>query len=65
MFNLNEIIQAAQGGAGITTLAQQFGLSPEQVQAAVKSMVPGLWMYFNAFSFAKEETNAPCVIHSG
>ena len=42
MFNLNEIIQAAQGGAGITNLAQQFGLSPEQVQAAVNSMVPGL-----------------------
>ena len=42
MFNLNDIIQAAQGGSGITNLAQQFGLSPEQVQAAVNSMVPGL-----------------------
>lgn len=42
MFNLNEIIQAAQGGQGITNLAQQFGLSPEQAQAAVNSMMPGL-----------------------
>ena len=42
MFNLNDILQAAQGGQGISNLAQQFGLSPEQAQAAVSAIVPGL-----------------------
>jgi hypothetical protein len=42
MFNLNDIVQAAQGGQGIGNLAQQFGVSPEQAQAAVKAMLPGL-----------------------
>ena len=35
--NLNEIIQAAQGGQGVTNLASQFGLSPEQTQAAIQA----------------------------
>jgi hypothetical protein len=38
--NLNDIIQAAQGGQGISNLASQFGLSPEQAQSAVQAMVP-------------------------
>lgn len=42
MFNLNDIMQAAQGGQGISNLAQQFGLSPEQAQAAVSSLIPAL-----------------------
>ena len=42
MFNLNDIMQAAQGGQGITNLAQQFGISPEQAQAAVSSLIPAL-----------------------
>ena len=42
MFNLNDILQSAQGGQGINNLAQQFGLSPEQTQAAIKAMLPGL-----------------------
>lgn len=42
MFNLNDIMQAAQGGQGITNLAQQFGMSPAQAQAAVNSLIPAL-----------------------
>jgi len=42
MFSLNDIIQAAQGGQGINNLAQQFGLSPDQAQAAIKAVLPGL-----------------------
>jgi hypothetical protein len=42
MSNLNDIIQAAQGGQGINNLAQQFGLSPEQAQAAINAIIPGL-----------------------
>lgn len=38
--NLNDIIQAAQGGQGISNLASQFGLSPEQAQAATQAMIP-------------------------
>ena len=33
--NLSEIMQAAQGGQGVDNLAAQFGLSPEQTQAAI------------------------------
>ncbi len=42
MFNLNDIMQAAQGGQGISNLVQQFGISPEQAQAAVSSLIPAL-----------------------
>jgi len=38
--NLNDIIQAAQGGQGVNNLASQFGLSPEQAQAAIQAMIP-------------------------
>jgi hypothetical protein len=38
--NLNEIIQAAQGGQGVNNLASQFGLSPEQTQAAIQAIIP-------------------------
>ncbi len=44
MFSLSEIMQAAQGGQGITNLASQFGLSPEQAQAAVQALMPGMSM---------------------
>jgi len=40
MFNINDILAAAQGGQGINNLAQQFGLSPEQAQAAIQSVIP-------------------------
>ena len=38
--NLNDIIQAAQGGQGLNNLASQFGLTPEQTQAAIQAMIP-------------------------
>src|SRR5207237_7246976 len=37
---LNDIIQAAQGGQGVNNLAAQFGLTPEQTQAAIQAMIP-------------------------
>ncbi len=38
--NLNDIMQAAQGGQGVGNIASQFGLSPEQAQAAINAMMP-------------------------
>jgi hypothetical protein len=38
--NLNDIIQAAQGGQGVANLGAQFGLTPEQTQAAVQALTP-------------------------
>jgi hypothetical protein len=46
MFNLNDIFQNAQGGQAAQNLANQFGLSTEQVDAAVKALIPGLSMAF-------------------
>ena len=40
MMNLNDIIQAAQGGQGVNNMASQFGLTPEQTQAAIQAMIP-------------------------
>ena len=42
MFNLNDIIQNAQNGKAIDNLAQQFGITPEQAQAAVQAIIPAL-----------------------
>ena len=42
MFNLNDILQAAQGGNAVSNLATQFGITPEQAQAAMKAMLPGI-----------------------
>ncbi|QXX74406.1 DUF937 domain-containing protein [Methylovirgula sp. HY1] len=42
MFNLNEIIQSAQGGNAVGNLAQQFGISPDQAQAAVQALIPAI-----------------------
>src|SRR5271169_7165539 len=38
--NLSEIMQAAQGGQGVDNIASQFGLSPEQTQAAIQAIIP-------------------------
>jgi hypothetical protein len=38
--NLNDIVQAAQGGQGVANLASQFGITPEQAQAAIQAMIP-------------------------
>ncbi|HEY0145076.1 MAG TPA: DUF937 domain-containing protein, partial [Methylovirgula sp.] len=42
MFNLNDILQSAQGGEAINNIAQRFGLSQEQAQAAVQALIPAL-----------------------
>lgn len=42
MFNLNDIIQNAQGGKAIENLATQFGITPDQAQAAVQAIIPAL-----------------------
>ncbi len=42
MFNLNDIIQQAQGGEGLQNLARQFGLSEEQTQQAISALAPAL-----------------------
>jgi hypothetical protein len=42
MFNLSEILQSAQGGQAIDNLAQRFGISQEQAQAAVQALIPAL-----------------------
>jgi hypothetical protein len=42
MFNLNEIVQSAQGGQAIDNLAQRFGISPDQANAAVQALIPAL-----------------------
>jgi hypothetical protein len=40
MFNLSEIMQSAQGGQAVPNLAKQFGLPPEQAQAAINALLP-------------------------
>ena len=42
MFNLSEILQNAQDGKAIDNLAQQFGISPDQAQAAVHALIPAI-----------------------
>src|SRR6185437_9813216 len=42
VMNLNDIIQSAQGGAGLQNLGGAFGLTPEQTQAAVQAIIPAL-----------------------
>ncbi len=42
MFNLNDILQSAQGGQAINNLAQRFGISPDQAQTAVQALIPAL-----------------------
>jgi hypothetical protein len=37
---LSDIIQAAQGGQGVNNLAAQFGLTPDQAQAAIAAAMP-------------------------
>jgi hypothetical protein len=46
MFSLNEIFDNAQGGKAAENLANQFGLTPEQVDGAVKALIPALSMAF-------------------
>lgn len=48
MFNLYQMVTGAQGGQGLDNLAQQFGLSHEQADDAVKALVPALSTAFMA-----------------
>lgn len=38
--NLYDIMLGAQGGQAVNNLASQFGLSPQQTQAAIQAMIP-------------------------
>lgn len=42
MFNLSEIINNAQDGKAVENLAQQFGITPDQAQAAVQALIPAI-----------------------
>ncbi len=42
MFNLYQLIDNAHGGQGIDSLAQQFSLSRDQADSAVKALLPSL-----------------------
>jgi hypothetical protein len=42
VFNLYQIISGAQGGQAIDNLARQFGLSRDQADTAIKSLMPAL-----------------------
>ena len=42
MFNLYQILLAAQGGQAVDNLAQRFGLSHDQADGAVKALIPAL-----------------------
>lgn len=44
MFNLYQIMQAAQGGAAMANLAHQFGLTPAQTQSAIGALMPAFAM---------------------
>jgi hypothetical protein len=39
---LNDIIQGAQGGQALQNLGSEFGLSPDQTQAALQAILPAL-----------------------
>ena len=42
MANLYDILESAQGGTAIPMLGRQFGLTPEQTQAAVTALLPAI-----------------------
>jgi hypothetical protein len=44
MMNLFEMMMQAQGGNAMQNLSRQFGLSPEQAQSAVESLLPAMSM---------------------
>lgn len=44
MINLNSIVQDAQGGQALESLAARFGLPPEQARSAVEALLPALRM---------------------
>ena len=42
MYNLYQMVTGAQGGQGLESLAQQFGLTRAQADSAVQSLLPAL-----------------------
>ena len=42
MANLNDILADAQGGQAIAMLGSEFGLTPEQADAAVAALLPAI-----------------------
>ncbi|RFB78845.1 DUF937 domain-containing protein [Methylovirgula sp. 4M-Z18] len=42
MINLNDIVQSAAGGNGAAALGQQFGLSSDQTQSVLNSLMPSI-----------------------
>ena len=48
MFNLYQMVTSAQGGQGLETLAQRFGLTREQADSAVQALVPAISTAFMA-----------------
>lgn len=48
--NLYDLMMGAQGGQGVNTLAGQFGLSPQQTQAALQAMMPAFSLGLQNFA---------------
>lgn len=48
--NLYDVMMGAQGGQGVNTLANQFGISPLQTQAALQAMMPAFALGLQNFS---------------
>ena len=44
MANLYEVVAVAQNGEAMTELGREFGLSPQQTQAAVAALLPAMSM---------------------
>jgi hypothetical protein len=52
MFNLLDLMRAAQGGAAMNNMARQFGVSVEQTQRAMEALMPAF-----ALGFQRNATN--------
>ena len=44
MIDLSRIVQSAQGGSAVDTIAQRFGLSPAEAQSAIDALLPAIRM---------------------
>jgi hypothetical protein len=50
MFNLADILAQAQGNRGLEAISRQFGLSPDQIQAAMTALLPAFTVGLNRAS---------------
>jgi len=57
MASLYEILSDAQQGEAIAELGREFGLTPEQTQAAVESLLPAISARTDSKSFFAVLTN--------